>query len=520
MSFDWFALYRTRNVNTDVQEAIGSLKDDLTASDHKTIKSAYRNYKERVYISAFVGLGLGVYTAYRFRQRRWRAYHAALKTATDLLRHIKPYDKRNRPAVVIRPSYLGDLATYLALGGFGLDFGGEIGVTIADRRVGRIITEDVECTERITQSSKKAKVEVLRVVADLMKQEADMLEEQKEPGNVAVDEGVNSQRSQNHKEGAILPVRVEDYENDANGHKSTTGRSVTSRATVYKRLEGSHDEEKTGSDQAVEKILALVSKGAAIAENNAQLPFSEDWKLYVSDVPYDVSIREGDSILPKLENPAASAEQVLYQLASPRAGTAILQSSKQYTRPRNAVLVIVSVASHGQNRTKSIFRLASKCLGIAIFVVGTAIFASAQLLALPVAVTVLTLILAAGVGSRAINGWIVSGVSKTEPLIHVIVNTTQEAQQVIARILSIDRYDDQVLGEGKVRKIQVELGGHVFVNQRRVGSRSTLWLRGLGVLAEPFDLRRIDRSESFRTPMQESTDRSELEFGLLNSRSN
>ena len=253
----------------------------------------------------------------------------------------------------------------------------------------------------------------------------------------------------------------------------------------------------------------------AIAENRAQLPFSESWKLYVSDIPYDVSIREGDSILPKLENPAASAKQVLYQLASLRAGTATLHGSKQYTRPRNAVLVMVSVASHGQNRAKSLLRLGSKCVSITVFVVGTAIFASAQLLALPVAVMVLTLILAAGVFARAITGWIVSGINKTEPLIHVIVNTTQEAQHVIARILSIDKYGDQATDEAKVRKIQVELGGHVFVNQRRVGTRSGWYLQALGVLAEPFDLRKVDHAKVFPNAMQGSTDHSEFELGLL-----
>lgn len=152
-----------------------------------------------------------------------------------------------------------------------------------------------------------------------------------------------------------------------------------------------------------------------IAENWAQFPFEEKWKLSVSDIPYDVSIRNGDSILPKLENPDASAHQVLHQLASLKAGTVTLQGSKQYTRPRNAVLVMVSVVIQGQDRYRSIFRLLSKCISIATYVTGTALFASVQLLALPVAGMTLTLILAAGVFGRAITGWIVSGVSKTEP---------------------------------------------------------------------------------------------------------
>ena len=96
-------------------------------------------------------------------------------------------------------------------------------------------------------------------------------------------------------------------------------------------------------------VIELVSDMTftAITENWAQFPFKERWKLFVSDIPYDVNIRGGDGILPNLENPNATANQVLHQLASLKAGTAILRGSKQYTRPRNAVLVMISVANQG-----------------------------------------------------------------------------------------------------------------------------------------------------------------------------
>lgn len=235
----------------------------------------------------------------------------------------------------------------------------------------------------------------------------------------------------------------------------------------------------------------------------------------MSNIPYEVNIRGGDSILPQLENPDGTAKEVLDQLASLRAGTATLRGSKEYTRSRNTVLVMVSVATECQGRIRSLMRLVCKCLSIATFVTGTALFASVELLALPVAVMTLTLILAAGVFGRAITGWIVSGISKTEPLIHVVVNTTQEAQHVIARILSLDNYDSQETGEKEVRKIQVELGGHVFVSQRRVGHRSKWHLKTLGVLAEPFDVRTVHYSETSSDVFQGSTDQSECELGLM-----
>lgn len=253
---------------------------------------------------------------------------------------------------------------------------------------------------------------------------------------------------------------------------------------------------------------------SAVAENWAQFPFKESWKLFVSDIPYDVNIWGGDSIVPNLENSSANANQVLRQLASLKAGTVTFNGSKQYTRPRNAVLVMVSVADQGRDRYPTLLRLFSKCASIATFVTGTAVFASVQLLALPVAVMTLTVVLAAGTFGRAITGWIVSGVSKTEPLIHVIVDTTQEAQHVIARVLSLDKYGSQETGGNEVRKIQVELGGHVFVSQRRVGRRSPWHIRTLGVLAEPFDLRTVHLSETSSSVFQTSTDHGEVEVEL------
>ncbi|MCJ1266332.1 hypothetical protein MMC22_006215 [Lobaria immixta] len=370
--------------------------------------------------------------------------------------------------------------------------------------------------------------------------------------------------------GAILPVRAEEYENDLNRNKIAIERSVASRVKGSTQSEIAQKEIDGGLDQVMERILArmrqdesqqlakghlwvglvgmiVFSAGAqaamavveqggvigwwcvsrwwmhlwyflvtftALLENWAHYPFTKSWKLFVSDIPYGVNIRGGDSILPQLENPDGTAE-VLDQLASLRAGTATLRGSKQYTRPRNAVLVMVSVAPQGQGRFRSGLRLLCKGLNIAAFVTGTAFFASVQLLALPVAVMALTLILAAGVFGRAITGWIVSGISKTEPLIHVVVNTPHEAQHVIARVLSLDNYDSQETGGNEVRKIQVELDGHVFISQRRVGHRSAWYLKTLGVLAPPFDLRTVHDPETSSDLFLASADQSECELGLM-----
>ncbi|KAF7509883.1 hypothetical protein GJ744_007394 [Endocarpon pusillum] len=358
--------------------------------------------------------------------------------------------------------------------------------------------------------------------------------------------------------GAILPVHVEDYEDDT----ETDKRAIIKNARFHaKRPRKTGDTAKeTYPKQQVHEIMArirqaeskrlakghlwlgllamiilfvgaqaamiIVEQGGvlpwwcisrwwmhlwyllvtstAIAENWAQLPFKENWKLFVSDIPYDISVRDGEDALSKFGKEDITGHQVLHQLASLRAGAVTFHGSNQFTRPRNVVLVIVSVTNQGRNRVRQLLRLLCKCTSIATFVTGTALFASVQLLALPMAVMTLTLILAAGVFGRAIIGWIVSGVDRTEPLIHLIADTTQEAQKIIAQILSLGDGGGQDTNGNEVRNIQVELAGHIFISQRRVASRSPWYRRTFGVLAEPFDLRKLGVPQN-TSPMSEIT---------------
>ncbi|KAL9626043.1 MAG: hypothetical protein Q9204_007629, partial [Flavoplaca sp. TL-2023a] len=216
--------------------------------------------------------------------------------------------------------------------------------------------------------------------------------------------------------GAILPVRVEDYARDLSSAKVTfrpkTGRhdhddipeeTKGELRTVVDKIESRLRQDQTQrlpKGHLVVGLLAMVAlligaqaamiiieqgglltdletvTGTALAENWAQLPFKETWTLFVSDVPYDVRVRGGDSIIAKLDKPEDSASAVLESLASVKAGSATIQGSRQHTRPRNAVLVVISVVGHGDQRIRSLLRLLSKCTSIATFVTGTALFAS------------------------------------------------------------------------------------------------------------------------------------------------
>ncbi len=193
-------------------------------------------------------------------------------------------------------------------------------------------------------------------------------------------------------------------------------------------------------------------------------------------------------------NAGTQVELALKQLPTLLAGTISIDGSLERTEPRNAILVMVSVIDDGMSTLQSFWRLLSKAVSIGVFVTGTAFFASVQLLALPMAVMVVTLVLAAGVFGRAIASWITDRVSRAEPLIHVIVNTKEEACQIIAKILMLNK-NSKDTPESEMRAIQVEINGHIFVNCRRVAKRSPWHIRILGIMAEPFDLARFIRRQ-------------------------
>ena len=233
----------------------------------------------------------------------------------------------------------------------------------------------------------------------------------------------------------------------------------------------------------------------AFSEDIVQRPFIKTYELFVSSLPYDVETLGGQPITDLFSNnsPSENVAIALKQLKTLKPATLTVYGSRLRTRSRNTVMITVSVV--GENTRDSILRLISKAFSVGAFVTGTTIFASATLLSLIMAVVVLTLTLAAGLLGRAIAGWIVGRVSRTEPMIHIISGDEQEAYQAITEVLCLKSNDGT--------PFQVEINGHIFINERRVASR-TRWSRFkvamLGVLAESYDVTKahqgIDTSPS------------------------
>lgn len=187
-----------------------------------------------------------------------------------------------------------------------------------------------------------------------------------------------------------------------------------------------------------QRVLSKLVTATAILDNFVQLPFKNYYKLYLSDVPYDITVTGGEDITKGLKRAGALGSATfsdedstgdaigiaLGQLRTVQAGVVQVNGSLERASPRNAILVMFSIVTHGTaGRSTRLYRLFSKITSIAVFVVGTAFFSSAQLLGPPMAVMVLTLLLAAVVFSRAIASYITSAVERSEPMIHVMVNS-------------------------------------------------------------------------------------------------
>lgn len=229
----------------------------------------------------------------------------------------------------------------------------------------------------------------------------------------------------------------------------------------------------------------------AAVDNIVQLPFSKHWTLVLSDLPYDVHLEGGDDITTSIEPNKSVVDNIGAALSQPmtiRAAKVNILQAKVKTVPRNTLYVMVSIEERKAPLWKIVVQSCSKLTSIAVFITGTAMFASAQLLSIAMVVFVLTLVLAAGVFGRTIASWIVTDIKETEPMIHYVARDRDEANYILASLLTFELGVDQESGEKEPRKIQVEIAGYIFVGRRRIIRRSRLPVMLLGILAPTYDL--------------------------------
>lgn len=260
----------------------------------------------------------------------------------------------------------------------------------------------------------------------------------------------------------------------------------------------------------------LTVAASSILESIAGVPFTEQWTLRVSHAPR-VRISE-DAPLVRIPEPttvfrsaddnlsdiplntskitptvqvfeeaplvrrtaSGSSTEILDALKAGIncKGQVIRDSGEPWSSSRVPFYVIISL--EGISGPHAALRVFSKAFAIGVFVTGTAIFASMQLVAMSIAMPVLSLVLAAGLFGRIIALWMVSEMMKTNPVLHRVVATRALAAEYIDRILSIDG-------------LVVDVMGHVIVNGRCIQRHNQIFSLAswLGLLAGPFDIRKL-----------------------------
>ncbi|KAK1835009.1 hypothetical protein QBC39DRAFT_299898 [Podospora conica] len=215
----------------------------------------------------------------------------------------------------------------------------------------------------------------------------------------------------------------------------------------------------------------LVLAISSLLENYALVPFSRQWTMRVSMAPAGIEISENAPMafppsIPGDKQPFTTSDskpepsEIEMTLLQERTATERSERSIPWASNHHSFLVIISVS--GISRGRAALRVFSKAWAVGCFAAGTAAFASTSLITITVAMSVIALILGAGVFGRVASMWMVSEMMKDNPVIHRVVESEVKAEQFIQELFS-------------TQGLVIELMGHVFVNGRCVERYSQWW---------------------------------------------
>ncbi|KAK3074680.1 hypothetical protein LTR53_002687 [Teratosphaeriaceae sp. CCFEE 6253] len=170
MSSDSLAMFR-KSMGPDLAKlAEEHLKHDLQQSDRDALKMAASTVSTHVTLGSLFGVGLGLFLAYRLRTTRTAMFNAFKASEKPTSVRFASGREEAIPDVtpLIRPSTVGDVATYSLLGLGGLFLGGETGLMTGGFRSRQVIGRDSESRERIETAFRKFQADALRRQADLL----------------------------------------------------------------------------------------------------------------------------------------------------------------------------------------------------------------------------------------------------------------------------------------------------------------------------------------------------------------
>ena len=213
----------------------------------------------------------------------------------------------------------------------------------------------------------------------------------------------------------------------------------------------------------------------SIMENLAGVPFSESWTMRISRAPSTIAISEDAPLVAdQTDNDVINALNHGFNIRSK------VQMPKSALAQQRVCFYAV-VSQEGIHVTHAILRVIAKSSSVAVFAFGTALFAAAQLMSISVALLVLALVLGAGVMGRTVSVWIAAQMHRDNvPILHTVVRDRKAAIEHMNEIF-------------KIPGLQVEIKGHIIINNRCVWRRSE-WFhlaKYIGLLASPFDITKI-----------------------------
>lgn len=155
-------------------QPLTNLLFSLEQSDRDKLHSAAQKFSTYASIGSALGLGLGIFLAYRLRSLRSRTF-AAFR-ASEKPTHVQFADGRLEaiPDVtpLMRPTRLGDIATYTFFAAGGVFVFGELGMVAGAWSARRQVMGDPESRKRIETAFKRFRAEVLRKEAEDLEAEA------------------------------------------------------------------------------------------------------------------------------------------------------------------------------------------------------------------------------------------------------------------------------------------------------------------------------------------------------------
>ncbi|KAH1787867.1 hypothetical protein KXX36_006549 [Aspergillus fumigatus] len=156
---------RSRRGNELTQLAEHHMQHDLQPEDRDVLRSAASRVSRWTTLGSAVGIGLGLYVAFRLRSTRKAFFFADGRT--EAIPDITP---------LLKPTTWGDFATYFFASAGGLFLGGELGFFAGAASGSRSITKDPERRKRIENAFRKFRADVLRKEADALDHDQDVFD--------------------------------------------------------------------------------------------------------------------------------------------------------------------------------------------------------------------------------------------------------------------------------------------------------------------------------------------------------